>query len=124
MNLQESVDYVVKKIVEQGGQCREHEKCMYGNDRGQHCAVGWLLDSTNEELMDFDEDVESLVISHHEEIPEIICLNVDVFDYIQRFHDGCAKNERRFILDRMITKYSHLINFTGKHWEQWVDMGE
>ena len=51
MTLQEAFDYAVQKIVEQGGRCIDNHMCVYGNTRGMHCAVGWLLDENERSLI-------------------------------------------------------------------------
>ena len=64
MTLQEAVDYAMFKIVEQGGRCRSLQGlCAYGNAEGKHCAVGWLLDEDNQELMGFNGGVYNLVMT-------------------------------------------------------------
>jgi len=122
MNLQESMDFAVQKIVEQGGRCLASGNCAYGDDKGNHCAVGWLLDATNDDLMYFDSDVEELSCSYPESIPEIIPENTEAFGDLQQFHDTPRKFSRETLRTRLHLSYG--INTSGEHWEQWVDMGE
>ena len=57
----EVVKEVMPLIVEQGGKCENETTCLYGDDEGRHCAVGWLLPWENEELMSVEGDVTDLI---------------------------------------------------------------
>lgn len=121
-SLQEAMDYAVMKIVEQGGRCLSASgSCMYGNKKGQHCAVGWLLDENDQELMDASEHAEALV-KEYGNIPQILVDNAEAFHDLQRFHDAKYKREREHYSDLLATVNN--IDTSAPHWQQWVDMGK
>lgn len=121
-SVQEACDYAVLKIVEQGGQCHNGmQHCMYGNEEGQHCAIGWLLDPDNENLMDFDGGIVELADETEELIPNIIKNNLYVFGVLQDFHDGESICGRKMALEQLHNYYN--IDISKPQYQQWVDMG-
>lgn len=126
MTLQEAMDYAVSKIVEQGGRCmanfRSDGFCVYGNDDGKHCAVGWLLDESNTDLMGHLGSVVALVEGRIPGIPRIISDHLDTFTDLQRFHDRRFKEDREEVARNI--RAAHGIDTSGAHWQQWIDMGE
>lgn len=98
MNLQQAFDYIMEKLVKQKVQCVDAQLgCAYGNDKGQHCAIGWLLDPNNPDLMEKEGDVCDLISefrAYGDLIPSVILDNPDVFANIQSFHD-CESYQRR-----------------------------
>lgn len=123
MTLQQACDYAVKQIVAQGDRCGVTTgstfHCTYAAD-GMHCAVGWLLDEGNVELMRATGRASSLVECYPGFIPEIIKANSTIFDLLQNFHDAYHEEDRAVIL-YMLSRH---IDTSGKHWQQWVEMGE
>ena len=124
--LQEACDYAVAMIVKQGGRCMEkgeygykQDFCVYGNDKGEHCAVGWLLDDTNDALMRFEGDVTELIGDSKISIPSLIHKNIDVFTSLQVFHDSEAASRRRYYLSRL----SEDIDTDKPQYKQWLEMG-
>lgn len=118
--LQEAVDYAVKKIVEQGGACETpNGACMYGDGKGRHCAVGWLLDHENEELMRFDGSVFGLVIQNGVSIPALVRDNQQVMHTLQRFHDMDSYLDR---LNNLEVLKAQGIDTSGEHFQQWLNM--
>lgn len=122
MSLQEACDYAVLKIVEQGRRCLENGlgMCRYSNDSGEHCAVGWLLDHEDEELMSAMCGVEDLINHSQNKAPELIQDNVKVFELLRWFHDTITKANRQRNLDDL----SKHIDTTPPQYHQWVDMGK
>jgi hypothetical protein len=51
MTVQQAIDYSLDKLVKQGERCYNGNDCMYGDEEGNHCAIGWLLDADNKSLM-------------------------------------------------------------------------
>jgi len=121
---QEACDYSVQQIVAQGEQCynKARGRCLHSDGQGNHCAIGWLLDPNNKELMGYDGGVQGVVDDFPDEIPQIIKDNLDMFTELQRFHDE-PRSQRREIL-RDVLRVAHNIDTSGAHWQQWVDMGE
>lgn len=121
MNLSEALNFAVKKIVEQGGQCMFGSSCYYGKGT-RHCAVGWLLDHENLDLMECGKAVESLCDVFGEVIPEVIRHNILAFVRLQQFHDSNRKCQRKRSF--MDLKALHPeVDYSGDHWETWINMG-
>lgn len=127
MSLQQAMDFAVKKIVEQGKRCTDADDdgCVYGDSAGNHCAVGWLLDENNPELMGYAGGVEGLCTlahSHKQQIPDLLFNNAGAFETLQGFHDVVNKTRR---VDYMnLLKDTYGIDISGAHWQQWVELGE
>ena len=120
MTVQEAVDFAVKKIVEQGGRCVDNGSCLYGYE-DKHCAVGWLLDEEDDELMEAGGGVIDMSDGYADTIPDLITDNLDVFIQLQGFHDYRSKDNRVVRLDSL---NSLGIDTSGEHFQQWTDMGE
>ena len=121
---QEACDYSVQQIVKQGGRCYDvvNSTCMRGDGQGNHCAIGWLLDPNNKELMGCTSTIRILVDDFQDEIPQIIRDHVEVFLWLQGFHDEGYSIVREAYRNRL--RYDHNIDTSAPHWQQWVDMGE
>ena len=124
--LQEACDYAVAMIVKQGGRCMGETSegyntisCLYGNDKGGHCAVGWLLDDTNKDLMTYSGAVTDLIRDFKISVPSLIHKNIDVFDSLQSFHDVEAAGTRHYYLSRL----SEDIDTDKPQYRQWLEMG-
>ena len=124
--LQEACDYSVAMIVRQGDRCMgkveggyKQDFCAYGNDKGEHCAVGWLLDDTNKDLMMYRGAVTELIGDSKISIPSLIHDNIDVFDSLQVFHDLEDYHSRHIYLSRL----SEDIDTDKPQYKQWVEMG-
>lgn len=123
MDLSEALNFSVKKIVEQGSQCTcSCGDCSYGGRGSKHCAVGWLLDATNPNLMGFRGDVRELVDNFEEVIPAIIRNYQEVFTILQVFHDNQYMEGRKNILNKLI-EATPSVDYSGDHWEAWINMG-
>lgn len=119
--VQEACDYAVKKIVEQGGRCRDALGCVYGNGLGEHCSIGWLLPEDNDALMGAPLKLDALVCEFGAEVPELIRENEGAFYLLQSFHDVATKKMR--ISDMGLLSREYGIDTSGDHWQQWVEMG-
>jgi len=119
---QEACDYSVQKIVEQGGRCINDGICAHSDGQGNHCAIGWLLDPDNEELMNYAGGVQGVVDDFPDDVPEIIKDNIDLFSTLQVFHDQPGPLNREDWRDRL--RDNHKIDTSAPHWQQWVDMGD
>ena len=126
MNLSEALNFAVKKIVEQGGRClvtnEVNSSCAYASG-SKHCAVGWLLDHNNPEMMRFEGTVQELIEVFEDKIPEVISKNPDEFSELQMFHDVSEKEKRRERL-KLLKMYAPDVDYSGDHWETWINMGE
>ena len=118
---QEACDYSVQKLVEQGKRCMNDGTCAYGDGQGNHCAIGWLLDPDNKELMNYDESVQDVVEDFPDDVPKVIKDNIDLFSELQAFHDQPDSLIREYYRNRLRDNYK--IDTSAPHWQQWVDMG-
>ena len=120
--LQETFDFVIDKIVGQGGQCNDSQgNCVYGDDEGNHCAIGWLLDPDDDVLMGWAGSVHQIIDDFPEALPDVVKSNIDLFNVIQEFHDMPSLESRYSILSRLETTYN--INISNPNVQKWIDMG-
>ena len=123
MTLQQACDFAVLKIVEQGKQCNKVTDnvhgCAYSDGKGNHCAVGWLLDPENETLMESNFAIRKLS-QFSINVPALIRKNMNVFEALQDFHDCNEKMDRWDALDHL----GEFIDTSAPQYEQWVNMGE
>lgn len=123
MSVQEACDYAIKKLVKQGGRCIEPTTglCLYGDGKGNHCGIGYLLDEDNEKLMGFSGNVISLSGWLGGIVPQIIHDNVKFFSHFQTLHDTKLGCNRKYFLAYL----SKTINTDHiPEYQQWVEMGE
>jgi hypothetical protein len=127
MNVQELIDYSVRKLVEQKETCvhrREDEIkgcCAYGNNDGQHCGIGWLLDHSDRAMMDFRGYLSDLITEFGDKIPKLLIENADLFSTFQELHDTNRSRARRDVANRLEKKFDIKIN--SAHFDQWVALG-
>jgi len=127
MTLQEAMDYAIDKIVEQGGRCMSRsDRCAYGNDKGQHCAVGWLLDEENEELMSYKGGVVELLGMFEGHVPELIEIEHRAFEDFQNLHDAEREDGEPGRADfcNILRKEHGIDTTTNPSWGIWVGMGQ
>lgn len=117
--VQEACDYAVQMLVKQGGRCLSYGGggCAYGNRKGQHCAIGWLLDHDDDELMKYYSDLEGLFHDHRDALPQVVLDNPVVFEYLQAFHDIRDVRDRNITLERLREEG---IDVSGSHWREWL----
>lgn len=125
LSLQEACDYAVAKIVEQGVQCVDGwDQCVYGNDKGQHCAIGWLLNPDDKEISNFmgeafSADVEVLAEEVREHLPAVVTHNLAIMKTLQQFHDTNRGVIRRYLLESLAAN----IDVDSPQYNEWVEMG-
>jgi hypothetical protein len=122
--LQETFDYVVDKIVGQGGRCMSGEVvssgCAYGDGEGKHCSIGWLLDPNDRDLMKYSGGVACLARDFPFALPDVVVKNIEIFSSVQIFHDTAMSRNRK--LDALdIQKQG--INISNPNVQKWIDMG-
>jgi len=118
--LQEACDYSVKQIVAQGKQCVDRDDyCVYSNGKGNHCAIGWLLQDVAEAFT-FTGSIDQLEMAYPEALPEVVKENLSTFCILQKFHDKKSYWEREFALKDLQEKG---VNTEGLHWHQWLEKG-
>jgi len=118
--LQQVSDELAETLINQGERCVGVVGCVYGNGRGQHCAVGWLLPE-DPELMQFKGPLHDLIVEQTGLGPNESFLkkNVKFLDYIQSLHDAKTKRYRKRIVGRVSEEFD--LDMTA--WQPWVDMG-
>lgn len=87
---------ILEKIIAQGGKCLFNEQnsaaCAYGDFKGRHCAIGWLLPPNNKALMNFQGALPELVgIGDLGPNTDFINNHFTDLRYLQAIHD---RNER------------------------------
>ena len=82
-------------LCKQGQQCQSGpaitDSCVYGDGKGNHCAIGLLLDPEDEHLMGFGSSVESLVRDEYGELgvnEDFLSENKDLLVKCQAIHDA------------------------------------
>lgn len=129
--LQEAGDFAVKKIVAQGKQCGiphpykyDEIECLYADGEGNHCALGWLFDPKDQELMASKQSIESLIFETEHDLPALIVENHPFFTRLQQFHDHVLWTGRKTVFNNLVEDYGDVVDFSGEHWQKWIDMGE
>jgi len=91
----EVVTEVFSQLVKQGGQCTDGNSCIYGDEKGRHCAIGWLLPN-DDKLMGFDGDLGDLLSEEFDlgVNNDFIQENCDLLDITQKVHDTKGNNQR------------------------------
>jgi len=124
MTLQEACDYSVNAIVKQGERCMQPadggETCAYGDGAGKHCAIGWLLDETDAELMESEMVITDLLHWCYE-LPNVVVSNEEAMVELQRFHDSALQENRESIRQELA---QHIDTETNPSYQKWVDMGD
>ena len=127
MSVQEMLDFMIDKIVEQGGQCSYPDGvCAYANEKSMHCAVGWLLDESCDELMGEEGNVIDIVCEASDgkyKIPDAITKDTRLFSRVQLIHD-LTRTEVRLNHLKILKREHPQYNFDNPNWMKWVEMGE
>ena len=124
MSVKEAITFTLDKIVKQGGQCIGENSCMYGTPNGRHCIVGWLLDESNDMLMEYEGDIIDLIQDCHTDMPSLIVKEDTLFSLLQGFHDFTEKVSRRNKLKELKEHYPNYIDLRNKNWNKWIELGE
>ena len=111
MTLQEQLDYVAEKLIMQGNRCEVDGHCAYGDGKGNHCGVGWMLDEGNSTLMDSGYGVKRLAEQYPSLVPQSIPEHVGLWQRIQQLHDKASG--RGYTLEYLKRNYK-IIN-----WDKW-----
>ena len=111
MTPQQLCDHAVKKMVEQGEQCRNGGICAYSKGV-KHCGIGHITDPKYHEGWGCDmvEELPSV------QLPKPIVDNIRVFRQLQYFHDTL---EQRKVMVNLNEKG---IDTGGIYWKEWVNI--
>jgi hypothetical protein len=125
-SLQEAADYVVTKIVEQGGQSKKpnSEECMYFGPDDRRCAIGWLLDDDiDPQIKNYWGGLSSLLQDYDLQSLEFLREETDFFATLQEFHDACIQKHRVYFAERLHDDYG-IDTVTNLNWNKWIKMGK
>jgi hypothetical protein len=91
-SLVEVVNEVVEAMIKQGCQSLSsnvNTLCAYGDSKGNHCAIGWLLPEKNHLMMDYNDSLQILVMDFENLGPNdsFIRENKSKLMELQGFHD-------------------------------------
>ncbi|URC15322.1 hypothetical protein GD1_198 [Paraglaciecola Antarctic GD virus 1] len=121
MNLQQSFDHVMKKLAAQKVRCVSQEgSCVYGNDSEHHCGIGWLLDTKNANMMDFEGGCSDLVAAFGSELPEIFKTDFEACKIIQAIHDTSFRSERFRKINELAT---YGVSTGSIDATEWINLG-
>jgi len=117
-SLNKVCEEIFKALVDQGEQCLDKDgNCAYGNDKGHHCVIGFLLPENNPELMKFVGDLSNLIdLGDLGSNTDFIQSNLEALYTMQEMHDYKARSCDR---DRLQSEF----NISNKYIDQWVEMG-
>jgi len=120
-DVQKACDYSVSQIVRQGSACTDGDgACIYANSEGMRCAIGWLLDISDNSLATIDLGILGLVKAYPSKVPTVIKDNLEIFKSLQNFHDwsyiGSRIKAKNKLKDRGV-------DTSAAHWTAWVRMG-
>lgn len=126
MTVKEAVDYSMNKLIEQGSRCilicGGNEECVYGNEHGNHCVVGWLLNENNKKLMDAEGVVGELIEDYPHAVPKLIINNDTFFELLQHFHDLDTVHNRKKALSRLKERFPEFVDLRKGYWRKWINM--
>lgn len=134
---QQVSDEIAGRLVQQGKRCvltEGGDTCAYADTEGNHCAVGWLLDPEDTELLDLEADVEALLV--HIETSDILQPNLDFItthknklQVIQALHDNAynASLSKEMIKEGIQEEQDEdtrieLMNLNFDAWNAWLDL--
>ena len=121
MTLQQLFDYAIEKLVAQGKQCvNEYGACIYDDEAGNHCGIGWLLDKDRMKLPFLGGSIFDVVENAYE-VPKPIRDNLPAALDFQELHDAAERVDRAV---RLRFLNSHGINTDNPAYQQWVEMGQ
>jgi hypothetical protein len=119
MTVQQAIEYSLDKLVKQGKRCVNGNDCMYGDEEGNHCAIGWLLDADNKSLMCNGGAITDL--DDVRAVPKLIRDNIETFLFFQQFHDSFYTKHRGMYKGNL--KDSG-IDTSHPNFQAWIDLGE
>lgn len=92
--LQQVVNEIAEKLIQQGKPCIKLSSpvtaCAYGDNKGNHCAIGWLLPEERDDLMMDGGNVSQLVDYYDDLGPndDFIRENEVFLFFLQGIHDA------------------------------------
>ena len=119
--VEEVVSEMFKALFEQGEPCIQDKVCSFGNDKGQHCAVGFLLDEeVDDGIMQSKDSIIDLSRYYSLGVNrDFIIENERILLECQRIHD--ADNKFRIEMDRDFLAVK-LGGITPQYVDLWVAM--
>jgi hypothetical protein len=121
MTVQQAIEYSLDKLVKQGERCIREGVCSYGSSGGNHCAIGWLLDANNRDLMRFEGSASDISEDYTYFVPLLIHSNKEAFNTFQHFHDTLYKAEREGLMHELEDSG---VDTSHPNFQAWIDLGE
>lgn len=117
--IQQVSDEIAAALIKQGKPCLRNYGCAYGDNLGNHCAVGWLLPKDSE-FMYSTENVNELARKKNYlgKNTDFIKNNTQFLSLIQKLHDGGATRTRLRIAGDLEDSFG--IDTTA--WQPWIDL--
>ena len=119
--VEQVVNEIFKALCEQGEPCkRSNGVCSYGNTKGQHCAVGMLLDENDAGIMQSRDSVKDL--PKHFDLGEnrgFIIENEGILMECQCIHDADNEISMNAYRDHLAIR---LGGITPEYVDRWVCM--
>jgi hypothetical protein len=114
--LQQVSNEIAGRLIKQGKKCTANDdnSCVYGDGEGNHCGIGWLLDSTSKEVMSFVGNITSLLTDHdHLGINDAFLReHQSILGDIQLLHD----------MPRDLHARANLDSLNLDAWQPWFDL--
>ena len=122
-NFIEVADEIFKALLKQNAKCMDHAICAYSNEKGQHCAVGFLLPEDDSNCMDYagpidelsddptiDLGVNSLFIEDH----------VNELMHLQKIHDHAGSPQVETYFTELNQEFPEIAALESI--QQWIDV--
>lgn len=124
--LQEVSDEIAAALIAQGKRCMSIEgRCAYGDNQGNHCAVGWLLPPERDDLMAYIGGVPTLVDTFEDLGPndEFIREHVELLSHIQDAHDASSGVRLHNAIARSLNAaFGNNDKYSIAAWTPWIEL--
>jgi len=119
--LNQVCEEIFQLLNKQGKRCVNESGCVYGNDEGHHCAVGFLLPEDDKKLMNFSGSLNQLI--NHSGIGDLGINGKFIEKYfteltlLQSVHDCVTKEYRISARDELADRF----RIKNEYMDQWVE---
>ena len=128
-SVQQVLDELAVTLIKQGRRCLKNtghltngEVCVYGDNNGNHCGIGWLLPCDRLDLMLYMGSLSTLLDENIDLGPNdsFIRKNKSLLSLIQSLHDLKSYIYRRITSEKISSNFG--INMSS--WTRWIELGE
>lgn len=117
-SFQQVLNEIAAKLIEQGVRCysESDKQCLYGDEYGNHCGVGWLIPEGSEAMTSRD-GVDDMLDEHYIHLGEnrdFIMNNRYDLEDVQALHDADSHKSLDSVMDNLGAKYNM------EAWTQWI----